>query len=58
LLWLGEDFRLRPMHYVLSPEGKARYSQTFGYLAGEPLDWSARGLARLSELPEPKEQAA
>jgi len=58
LLWLGEDFRLRPMHYVLSPEGQARYRQTFGYLAGEPLDWSAHGLARLRELPEPKEPAA
>jgi len=58
LLWLGEDFRLRPMHTVLSPEGQARYRQTFGYLAGEPLDWHARGLARLSELPEPKEPAA
>jgi hypothetical protein len=58
LLWLGEDFRMRPMRYVLSLEGKARYSQTFGYLAGEPLDWSARGLARLSELPTPKEPAA
>jgi len=58
LLWLGEDFRLRPMHYVLSPEGQARYRQTFGYLAGEPLDWSVRGLARLSELPTPKEPSA
>jgi hypothetical protein len=58
LLWLGEDFRMRPMRYVLSLEGKARYSQTFGYLAGEPLDWFARGLARLSELPTPKEPSA
>jgi hypothetical protein len=58
LLWLAEDFRLRPMRTVLSPEGQARYGQTFDYLASEPLDWSERGLARLSELPEPKERAA
>ena len=50
LLWLAEDFRLRPLSKVLSPEGKKRYGQTFGYLIGETLDWKARGLARLSEL--------
>lgn len=50
LVWLAEDFESRPMRYVLSEEGQARYAQTFGYLAGEPLDWAARGLARLDEL--------
>jgi hypothetical protein len=50
LLWLAEDFRERPLSYVLSEKGQKRYGQTFGYLVGEPLDWQARGLARLNEL--------
>ena len=50
LLWLAEDFRERPLSYVLSETGQKRYGQTFGYLVGEPLDWQARGLARLNEL--------
>lgn len=52
LLWLHEDFEARPMRFVLSPEGQEKYAQTFGYLAGEPLDWAARGLARLPSLSE------
>lgn len=55
LLWLGQDFKTRPISFVLSPEGQARYVQTFSYLTGEPLDWSARGFARLQELP-PREE--
>jgi len=55
LLWLHEDFEARPMRFVLSPEGQKRYAQTFGYLAGEPLDWAARGLARLPSLSEKEE---
>ena len=50
LLWLAEDFQTRPLSHVLSDEGQKRYGQTFGYLVGEPLDWKARGLARLNEL--------
>lgn len=50
LLWLKEDFNSRPMRYVLSPAGQARYAKTFAYLAGEPLVWKDRGLARLTEL--------
>ena len=50
LLWLAEDFKERPMSVVLSAQGQKRYGQTFGYLVGEPLDWRARGLARLNEL--------
>lgn len=50
LLWLAEDFKERPMSKVLSTQGQKRYGQTFGYLVGEPLDWAARGLARLEEL--------
>ena len=55
LLWLHEDFQARPMRFVLSPEGQQRYAQTFGYLLGEPLDWAARGLARLPALSKQEE---
>ena len=51
ILWLNDDFVNRPMSYVLSDEGQQKYGQTFDYLAGEPLDWAARGLARLETLP-------
>jgi hypothetical protein len=51
ILWLKDDFTKRPMSYVLSDEGQKKYGQTFGYLAGEKLDWAARGLARLETLP-------
>ncbi len=57
LLWLAEDFKMRPLSHVLSDAGQARYGQTFGYLVGEPLDWKARGLARLSELKSVMEDA-
>ena len=50
ILWLQEDFKNRPISYVLSPEGRAKYAQTFAYLAGEQLNWAARGLARLETL--------
>jgi len=50
LLWLAEDFKSRPLRYVLNPQGQARYAQTFNYLVGEPLDWKQRGLARLKEI--------
>ncbi len=51
ILWLNDDFVNRPMSYVLSDEGQQKYGQTFAYLAGEPLNWAARGLARLETLP-------
>lgn len=51
ILWLHDDFKNRPMRYVLSDEGQNKYGQTFGYLAAERLDWAARGLARLETLP-------
>jgi hypothetical protein len=50
ILWLHDDFVNRPMSYVLSDEGQQKYGQTFAYLAGEKLDWAARGLARLETL--------
>ena len=55
ILWLADDFVNRPMSYVLSKEGMQKYGQTFGYLAGEKLDWAARGLARLEALPVTEE---
>lgn len=58
LLWLAEDFNTRPMRVVLSPEGQARYAQTFAYLSGEPLDWYERGLSRLNELSAQQEDHA
>ena len=51
ILWLQDDFQQRPMGYVLSDEGQQKYGQTFAYLAGDRLDWAARGLARLETLP-------
>ena len=57
ILWLNEDFKNRPMSYVLSDEGQAKYEQTFAYLAGEKLDWAARGLARAEELPDNEEHS-
>ena len=51
ILWLEEDFKKRPMSYVLSDESQQKYGQTFDYLVGKPLDWEARGLARLETLP-------
>lgn len=52
LLWLADDFKAHPMRYVLNPQGQEKYAKTFGYLAGESLDWQARGLARLNEQAE------
>jgi hypothetical protein len=40
LVRLWNDYKLRPMRFVLGEEGQARYSSTFRYLVGEPLDWS------------------
>jgi hypothetical protein len=51
LLWLGEDFKSRPMRYVLNTQEQKQYTQTFDYLVGKPLDWKARGFARLHEQP-------
>lgn len=50
ILWLKDDFKQRPISYVLSEEGQQKYADTFAYLVGEPLDWAERGLARLQSL--------
>ncbi len=41
LLSLWEDFKISPMSVVLGPEGRSLYGATFGFLSGEPLDWTA-----------------
>ena len=39
LLDLKGDIQTRPIDFVLSDEGSARYAETFDYLAGKPLEW-------------------
>ena len=43
ILHLAADYHGKPMHHVLSPEGKQQYDSTFRFLVGEPLDWKAIG---------------
>lgn len=40
LLRLWEDVKEWPLERVLSMEGLAKFSNTFRYLAGEPVEWS------------------
>lgn len=40
LVRMWDDVKTHPMREVLSPEGQAKYGETFRYLTGEPLDWS------------------
>lgn len=42
LLNMWEALEEWPLDRVLSPQGQAAFGETFRYLAGEPLDWSAR----------------
>ncbi|MGB4595944.1 MAG: hypothetical protein WBI14_08570 [Anaerolineaceae bacterium] len=51
LVWLAEDFKTRPLRYVLNAREQKQYRKTFDYLVGKPLDWMARGFARLHEQP-------
>jgi hypothetical protein len=39
LLGLKDDFRQRPLAFVLGTEGTKRYGETFEFLAGKPLTW-------------------
>jgi len=34
-----EEFKNRPIEYVLSPEGEKRYGMTMKALVGKPLEW-------------------
>lgn len=40
ILHKNEDVRQRPVSQVLGEDGIGKYGATFGYLAGEPLDWT------------------
>lgn len=44
ILHLEKTYTEKPMADVLSAEGQKKYGQTFAYLSGKKLDWSARGL--------------
>lgn len=44
LVHMWDDFQARPLETVLSEEGLAQYAETFGYLAGEPIDWKEIGV--------------
>ncbi len=35
-----DDYKARPMSYVLGEEGAEKYKDTFEYLTGEPINWS------------------
>jgi Capsule polysaccharide biosynthesis protein len=40
LVKVWDDYKARPLSYVLGPEGQAKYAETFAYLTGERLDWA------------------
>lgn len=40
LLYFWDDVRTWPLEKVLSPEGQARFGESFRWLAGAPIDWS------------------
>jgi hypothetical protein len=39
LVRMWEDYKIRPLKMVLSPEGLEQYSDTFNQLLGMPVDW-------------------
>jgi hypothetical protein len=41
LVRMWEDYKIRPLADVLSPQGLEQYGDTFRYLTGEPLDWKS-----------------
>ncbi|NTV37078.1 MAG: hypothetical protein HGA53_09000 [Anaerolineaceae bacterium] len=41
LVRLWDDYKARPLEYTFSEEGRAQYADTFRYLTGEPIDWTA-----------------
>ena len=41
LVYLWEDYAKHPLGEVVKSKEWPQYKQVFGYLAGEPLDWSA-----------------
>jgi hypothetical protein len=41
LVRMWEDYKIRPLEAVFSPEGQEQFADTFKYLVGEPLNWKA-----------------
>jgi hypothetical protein len=41
LVRVWEDYKTRPLNVVCGPEGLEQYGETFRYLVGEPINWSA-----------------
>jgi hypothetical protein len=41
LVRMWDDYKARPIESVMTPEGLELYGDTFRYLLGEPLDWTA-----------------
>jgi hypothetical protein len=39
LVRVWEDYKVRPISYVFSPEGRAEYADTLHYLSGTLMDW-------------------
>lgn len=39
LVKVWEDYKVRPLAYVLGSEGREKYGRTFSYLAGQPVEW-------------------
>jgi len=39
LVRMWDDYKIRPIQSVLSPEGMEKYGDTFRHLTGVPLDW-------------------
>lgn len=39
LVKVWEDYKARPLAYVLGAEGREKYGRTFSYLAGQPVEW-------------------
>jgi hypothetical protein len=46
LVRFWDDYKARPMSYILGEEGVRRYEATFRFLAGEPIDWK-KGLTSI-----------
>jgi hypothetical protein len=36
-----DDYKVRPISQVCSPEGLKQYGNTFNYLVGDPIDWQS-----------------
>jgi capsule polysaccharide export protein KpsC/LpsZ len=39
LVRMWDDYKVRPLSTILSPEGLEQYGDTFSHLLGKPIDW-------------------